>query len=95
MLLADLLRDYTTGDQGDWIEERTYLEQIHAEHLAELRVSVARDGIREPVRLCRTEMRIIDGHHRILVAEDLGLREIPVADAWAAPTTERANGRSA
>jgi len=89
MLLADLLSDYTTGDDGPWREEREHLEAIHAERLAELRISVARDGIREPIALCPTDKRVVDGHHRILVAEDLGLVDVPVADAWARSETSR------
>ncbi|MFE3202165.1 ParB/Srx family N-terminal domain-containing protein [Embleya sp. NPDC059237] len=85
MPIADLFRDYTTGDGADWPGERAELEKIHADHLAELRISIAQHGIREPVLLCPFERRVIDGHHRVLVAEDLGLVEVPVTDAWDTP----------
>ncbi len=82
MPLARLLADFTTGDEIPWEQERAWLEQRHPEWLARLRESIAAEGIREPVRLCYREHRVIDGHHRIIAAQDLGLTEIPVADAW-------------
>ena len=51
------------------------------EEINELKESIIQNGIKQPVELIKNEKgKIIlkDGNHRILIAEELGLKEIPV-----------------
>jgi len=81
MALQQLLRDYQDGDEHGWDTEFDWLRANHAEALADLRASVVKDGIREPV-LLGSDGRVWDGHHRLCVALDLGLHEVPVTATW-------------
>lgn len=77
MRLADLLADYQDGDEHGWETEFNLLRRTHAEYLASLTQSIQADGIREPI-LLGPDKRVWDGHHRLCVAHDLGLDEVPV-----------------
>ncbi len=51
------------------------------EEINELKESIIQNGIKQPVELIKNEKgKIIlkDGNHRILIAEELGLKEVPV-----------------
>lgn len=75
-------QEFTNGDQTGWTAERAWLEEQHADELARLTASVVAEGIRDPIRVCDKDKRVIDGHHRAIVAQDLGLAMVPVANAW-------------
>jgi hypothetical protein len=81
MSLAKLLRDFTNGDDTSWQEERDWLTTNHPRRLARIRREIE-DGDFPPVRLDYSDRSVIDGHHRIIAAEQLGRACIPVADAW-------------
>lgn len=76
MLLVDLMRDYRDGDEHGWFTEFDWLRDNDAERLAALRTDAATNGIRVPI-LLGDDGRIWDGHHRVCVAYDLGLAEVP------------------
>ncbi|MFJ6348623.1 hypothetical protein ACIQKB_04000 [Streptomyces sp. NPDC092046] len=81
MTLDSLMRDYTNGDQTSWPEEFAWIKANHPRRLARITREV-QAGHFPPVRLDFEEKRVIDGHHRITAAADLGLAHVPVADAW-------------
>lgn len=69
---------------GDWSWEQEFdilRSREHEDVMAELRPSIAQDGIRDAV-LIGTDGRVWDGHHRICVADELNAR-IPVC--WLCP----------
>ena len=76
--LAELLRDYTPGDGHSWETEFEWLKNHHNGKLALLILNILTYGIREPI-LLGDDGRVWDGHHRIAVAHQLGLDEVPVA----------------
>ena len=82
MRVADLMRDYTTGDHLDWEYERACLDTLHGDYMARLTADIRINGVRTPVRLDHTAKAVMDGHHRILAAHAAGLEFIPVANAW-------------
>ncbi|QDP43669.1 ParB-like nuclease domain protein [Gordonia phage PhorbesPhlower] len=72
---ATILAEYMTGDERTWEQEA---EDIDTSVLA---AAIRRDGrIIHPVTLGR-DGRVLDGHHRVLVARDLGIEFIPVRRA--------------
>ena len=77
MRLDVLLRDYRDGDERGWDAEVEHLKAEHAHHLANLTVSIARDGIRVPI-LLGNDGRVWDGHHRLVVARETGIEWVPV-----------------
>lgn len=79
--LATLFSEYANGDDTGWDEERAWLLANHPRRLARIRGEIER-GVFPPVRLDFDARSVVDGHHRIIAAEQLGLQEIPVADAW-------------
>jgi ParB-like chromosome segregation protein Spo0J len=84
MALADLLANYRPGSYDPpwtWNDERRDLLAREPDFLHGLRADIAANGIREPVQLHHGERRVWDGHHRIVVAIDLGLPAVPVVDA--------------
>lgn len=81
MPLADLLTNFTNGDQTGWEAEQEWIKKNHPRRLARIRREI-QTGKFPAVRLCYDEKRVIDGHHRIIAALDLGLTDIPVGDAW-------------
>lgn len=88
MALAKLTRLYATASGHTWAEERTWLETRHPRRMARLRREIAAQGIEDPIRLCRgnpacgPEWHVVDGHHRVVIAEDLGITRVPVGGAW-------------
>lgn len=53
-------------------------EQIIPDHVAELKKTIEQDNaIYEPVIVDRQTMIVLDGHHRVTVAKELGLTHIP------------------
>ncbi|GAA3591220.1 ParB N-terminal domain-containing protein [Streptomyces osmaniensis] len=79
--LAELFRDYENGDQSSWSDERAWITTQHPRRLARIRDEI-QSGFFPPVRLDFAERRVVDGHHRLIAAEQLGLEDVPVADAW-------------
>jgi hypothetical protein len=77
MPLADLLRDYTPGDGHSWDDEMQWLKENHNGRLALLTLNILAHGIREPI-LLGNDGRVWDGHHRIYVAHQLKIQEVPV-----------------
>lgn len=79
MPLAHILRDYRDGDEIGWDAEFNYLRTSpeHRSRLGHLLLSVAEHGIREPI-LLGSDGRIRDGHHRLCVADALGIADVPV-----------------
>lgn len=77
MKLAELLATYRDGDEHGWQQEFSLLREIHPEELAVLRDDIAARGIQMPV-LLGPDGRVWDGHHRLCVAYELGLVDIPV-----------------
>lgn len=49
------------------------LPPLRTEELEALRMSIEREGIREPIRLCATTGAILDGHHRKKITDELGI----------------------
>lgn len=78
---ARLMREFTTGDEMSWSSERMNLVAIHPRRLDRIRSEIS-SGFFPPVRLDYNEKRVIDGHHRVIAAEQLGIQRVPVADAW-------------
>lgn len=76
MRLSDLLRDYSDGDGHGWDVEFAYLRRDHASRIDDLARDVLLNGIREPV-LLGDDGRVWDGHHRLCVADELGIVDIP------------------
>jgi hypothetical protein len=81
MPLSALMRDFVNGDGTSWAEERAWLVENHPRRLARIGREIT-SGFFPPVRLDFTDWSVVDGHHRIIAAERLGLAEVPVADAW-------------
>ncbi|MFF7899970.1 ParB N-terminal domain-containing protein [Streptomyces sp. NPDC007920] len=81
MALADLLQGFTNGDGTGWDEERAWLEKNHPRRLARIRSEI-KAGLFPPVRLDFNDHSVVDGHHRIVAALQLGRHTVPVADAW-------------
>ena len=93
MSLAKLLRTYTPVEQlqtagHTWETEIAWVRAQHPRRLTRLRRSIERLGIEEPIRLCYghphcgIERHVVDGHHRVIIAVELGIGRVPVADAW-------------
>lgn len=68
---------YKDGDEHGWETEFAHLRETHSDRLAELRESILKDGIKSPV-VIGPDGRIWDGHHRLCVADELGLSTVPV-----------------
>lgn len=77
MLLADLLTHYRDGDEHGWGTEFAYLREHHAGRLAVLRADIATNGIQTPIHI-GDDARIWDGHHRLCVADELGITDVPI-----------------
>lgn len=93
MSVAKLIRLFTpteqTVDPGHtWDTEAAWLYENHPVRMAKLRNSITKLGIEEPIRLCWGHpdccqaKHVVDGHHRAILARDMGLKRVPVADAW-------------
>lgn len=93
MSVAKLIRLFPPAEQTitpahTWDVEAAWLYQHHTDRMAKLRASITKLGIEEPIRLCwghptcGQALHVVDGHHRAVLARDLGLKRVPVADAW-------------
>lgn len=79
--LRDVLSRVRPGDGWTWETESSALWHIHPDRMRELRDDIQRNGIREPIRVARTmdgEFRMWDGHHRVVLALEVGISEIHV-----------------
>lgn len=81
MQLTKLLTNFTNGDETGWDVERTWLVTNHPRRLARIKAEIE-SGDFPPIRLDFAEQRVVDGHHRIIAAEQLGRDTVPVANAW-------------
>lgn len=70
MNLGRVLKEYRDGDETSWSQEFAYLRTHHARRIAELTVSIAIEGQRDPVML-GGDGRVWDGHHRLCVLDAL------------------------
>ncbi len=77
MPLRDLLAAYSDGDERGWDTEFMLLRRDHADRIAQLTASIREDGITTPI-LLGNDGRVWDGHHRLCVADALGLVRVPV-----------------
>lgn len=93
MSVAKLLRLFTPTEQTvtpghDWDTEAAWLYENHPVRMAKLKTSITKLGIEEPIRLCWGHpsccgaKHVVDGHHRAIVARDMDIKRVPVADAW-------------
>lgn len=76
-----LLFAFKNGDETSWDEEFEWIRENNADNLRGVR-SLVKEGKLPPVEVCFREMRIIDGHHRILAHKELDYAIIPISDAW-------------
>lgn len=74
--LEDILATYRDGDEGGWDNEFQWLLDNHAEKIADLLRDVRENGFKHPIIL-GTDGRVWDGHHRLLVARILNVKDIP------------------
>ena len=81
--LAQVLATYRDGDEHGWATEFAWLRSHHAEQIEALASSIREVGMHSPI-LLGSDGRIWDGHHRLCVADSLGLDDVPV---------ERASGK--
>lgn len=81
MSMRVLLAEFKNGDETSWDEEFDWITSNSEGNLNRV-VQGVKLGTMAPVELCFAEMRVIDGHHRILAHSSLGLEMIPVCDAW-------------
>ena len=77
MPLADVLDRWIDGEGHGWVTEAVWLLTHDRQRMNELIASIRQHGILEPI-LLGTDGRVWDGHHRIVVAWLLRLREVPV-----------------
>lgn len=77
MRLQDILNDYSPGDKWFWEDEFAYLRDKHATRLYHLAVQIVRLGIQQPV-LLGDDGRVWDGHHRLCIAYDFDIYDVPV-----------------
>jgi hypothetical protein len=81
MSLNVILSEFKNGDETSWNEEFDWITTNNEDNLNRV-IQGVKLGTMPPVELCFAEMRVIDGHHRILAHSALGLEMIPVCDAW-------------
>lgn len=77
MTLQELLAQYTDGDEHGWESEFAWLRRKHRVKLDKLKSSIEANGIERPI-LLGWDNRVWDGHHRLCVADELGLTTVPV-----------------
>lgn len=74
--------EYGGGSVGDMTEERlTSGNPDWQGNMAELTADIAKNGIKEPLKVYETEAgeKFLDnGHHRAVAAMTLGLKSVPV-----------------
>lgn len=68
---------YSDGDEHGWAVEFAHLREVHSDKLAALRADMQLNGIREPI-VIGPDGRVWDGHHRLCIADELGMTTIPV-----------------
>lgn len=72
-----VLRDYRDGDELGWYTEFENLHRYHKARLDEIAMSACTEGIRVPI-LLGNDGRVWDGHHRLCVADGMGIEYVPV-----------------
>lgn len=84
MFLTHLLATYRPGSYDPpwtWDDEKLDLITRETGYMTWLAMDIARNGIREPVEIHHGERRVWNGHHRIVIAWIIGLRDVPIVDA--------------
>lgn len=77
MTPAAIMAEFRDGDERGWDVEFAWLREHHREQLDAITETARVDGIRKPVEL-GVDGRLWDGHHRLCVAVDLELSDLPV-----------------
>lgn len=72
--LLSVVRD---GDEHGWDVEFNELWQTQTPYMDMLATSIQETGINTPI-LIGSDGRVWDGHHRLAVAHQLGLPEVPI-----------------
>lgn len=60
---------------GD-LSRNTYIEYKHGRVFEDLAVDIRKNGITTPLRVVNNYL--VDGHHRAVIAMELGITEIPI-----------------
>jgi hypothetical protein len=81
MSLNVLLSEFSNGDMTSWKDEFEWIFENHADRLEQVMEEVHL-GKSAPIDICFNDMRVVDGHHRILAYTLKGLTMIVVRDAW-------------
>lgn len=79
MNLREILTNYRDHDGLGWPATFAYLRTYDARRIADLTASVAREGFKEPIYLGPGV--VLDGLHRLAVADALDWRMLPVLHA--------------
>lgn len=77
MTLAELLTKYRDGDNIGWPAAFAWVRTHHASKIAEITLSLAKGGFEHPI-LLGDDGRVWDGHHRLAVADAIGIRAVPI-----------------
>lgn len=79
MNLREILTHYIDHDGLGWPAMFAYLRTYDARKIAALTASVVNEGFKEPIYLGRGV--VLDGLHRLAVAEALDWRTVPIVHA--------------
>jgi ParB-like chromosome segregation protein Spo0J len=77
MNIRHILTKYRDHDDLGWAAMFAYLRTYDHRKIADLTASIAREGFTTPICLGLDGV-VLDGNHRLAVAESLDWREIPV-----------------
>lgn len=86
--LEALLKVVRDGDEVGWDVELGELWEARTDYLDILATSIQETGIQTPI-LIGSDGRVWDGHHRLAVAQKLGLSEVPIE--WVGTTPNEGN----
>jgi hypothetical protein len=79
-----LFRAEEAAEAAAKVTRATHLIPTHGSTLSrrafqELKESIARDGIREPIKFVEVNgQKFVDGHHRLRAARELGIVDVPI-----------------
>ena len=80
MSMSRVLAEYAPGDGGTWLQEFAWMALHSSRKLRGLALSIEEIGVQRPI-LLGDDGRVWDGHHRILIATDVGMEGVPVVHA--------------
>jgi ParB-like chromosome segregation protein Spo0J len=66
-------KEYTIGEL-----DAENIFQDDEERYQSLHDSIKKEGIKVPLSVVRDKNLLVDGHHRAIVARDLGINQVPV-----------------